>query len=980
MSASLRSAARVLAVALATSAALAATAVSPVAASGAPLLRDGERLELATAPGAPAVVGVEVGAGELVRVRVDQLDADVAIDTYDPAGAPGLSFDSQVRPGGPDFVYLSGAAGVWRLSVRGFEAGDRGRVRLSIDGRVPVGEPERERLRAEALFAEARRLRGEGGPARRGDARRGFEEALALYRRLDDPWRIADCLTYAGGLDLADRRPADSIPRHREALAWLERTGQETRVALTWVNLAWAHDNLADYQAALDAYANALERFDALGRPGGRATALAGVGRIYHALGAWDRAVDAHRQALDAWTAEGQAFGEAVAWSNIGRALDAAGDVRGAERAFRDAWTAADAAGGRRAAQIALRLAGALRRQGRADEARAWLDRAAERYEAAGDPRGRAAVRLERGELALAGAADGTPPDCAPFDAARAAFAGMGDPAGEAAALHGLARCRLHGGDRAAALDAARAAVDRLETLRADVREDELRATFLASHKAHYDLLLRLLFEEAEAASADATRHDAALREAFAVAERARARALLDALHEAGVAADGADAPDAADAADAAGWIRPVDVDGARAGLGPDAALVSWSLAGERAYVFAVTAEDLRAQALEVAPEALEERVAGYVELLAERDGEAWRPVGRRLSVELLDPLRALGPAVRRLVLVPDGALHRLPFEALPLEPDGDPLVARFEVTYAPSATVHRLLAARAPRDAAGEPGAVWVFGAPPVPAPGPHAAGDGEAMRGLELYAAEGFAPGPLPHAAREAREVAAIAGRLGRLWIGAEATEPRLKAPGADAAGVLHLATHGLVSHRSAARSALLLAPSAGGAAGDGDEDGFLQTAEICRLQLRDPLVVLSACESARGPLLAGEGVQGLARGFLFAGARAVVATLWNVGDAATADFMRRFYRRLAEGDAPAAALRAAKLETLAEDATASPRTWAAYVVIGDGGAPVRLADGAAARAAASGGGLRLGWLALVLLVAGGGAWLLRRRRAVG
>jgi CHAT domain-containing protein len=143
-----------------------------------------------------------------------------------------------------------------------------------------------------------------------------------------------------------------------------------------------------------------------------------------------------------------------------------------------------------------------------------------------------------------------------------------------------------------------------------------------------------------------------------------------------------------------------------------------------------------------------------------------------------------------------------------------------------------------------------------------------------------------------------------------------------------VIHFATHGLVSQRSPERSALVLSSGP-----DDGEDGFLETREIYGLKLHSDLVVLSACRTARGPILAGDSVEGLAQAFFFAGARSVLASLWDVSDARTTELMADFYGHLAEGLSKAEALRKAKLDMMGNGASSAPRYWAAFVLLGEG-----------------------------------------------
>jgi len=137
-----------------------------------------------------------------------------------------------------------------------------------------------------------------------------------------------------------------------------------------------------------------------------------------------------------------------------------------------------------------------------------------------------------------------------------------------------------------------------------------------------------------------------------------------------------------------------------------------------------------------------------------------------------------------------------------------------------------------------------------------------------------------------------------------------------------VLHFATHALVDTSFPLRSCLLLGEGQG-------QDGYLRASEIYALPMAADLVVLSACETGLGQVVAGEGAQSLARAFLHSGARAVVSTLWRVGDRTSVDLMSAFYARIARGEAVGRALGAAKRELLRRDLP--PRTWAGFVVSG-------------------------------------------------
>jgi CHAT domain-containing protein len=146
-----------------------------------------------------------------------------------------------------------------------------------------------------------------------------------------------------------------------------------------------------------------------------------------------------------------------------------------------------------------------------------------------------------------------------------------------------------------------------------------------------------------------------------------------------------------------------------------------------------------------------------------------------------------------------------------------------------------------------------------------------------------------------------------------------------------VLHFATHALVDDRAATRNALALAP------GGADADGFVAASDLAALRLDARLVVLSACRSAGGVVVDGEGVQGLTAPLLAAGARSVVATTWRISDRATVPFIEAFYSAMAGGLPVAEALRAAKLDAMHRGAP--PRDWAAFTAVGDPFATVSL-----------------------------------------
>ena len=289
--------------------------------------------------------------------------------------------------------------------------------------------------------------------------------------------------------------------------------------------------------------------------------------------------------------------------------------------------------------------------------------------------------------------------------------------------------------------------------------------------------------------------------------------------------------------------------------------------------------------------------------------------------------------------MVADGALHYLPFAALPLPGGGGAVLDAHEVVYLPS--VSALAASRRATAGRSRPaGRVAVVADPVFGADDPRvlrvrATGAGTAASGASGASTDSADRNAhfvrLPASRREALDLAARVPRAERkVLLGFEAERRSVIGGGLGGYGVVHFATHGVIDEEEPALSGLAL--SRVDPAGR-PRDGFLGLREIYDMALDADLVVLSACRTALGPEVRGEGMLGLTRGFLHAGARRVVASLWKVEDRATAELMSRFYRALWEDGLPApAALRRAQRELRAERRHRDPADWAGFVLVGD------------------------------------------------
>jgi CHAT domain-containing protein len=397
--------------------------------------------------------------------------------------------------------------------------------------------------------------------------------------------------------------------------------------------------------------------------------------------------------------------------------------------------------------------------------------------------------------------------------------------------------------------------------------------------------------------------------------------------------------------------------------LDPDTLLLEYSLGDNASYLFVVShtsitsyqlpkrseieAATRRAYELLTAPQPRPGETEAKLQARIKEANASYWPQAAALSQMLLGPAASQFGS-KRLLIVADGALQYLPFGALPvpdpkaptsprLEFVSTPLMVEHEVVHLPSASalaaLRRELAGRQPASKA-----VAVL-ADPV-----FSADDARVKPGGKAQAGEGR-PSDLTRAVNDVR------GELGRLLMTRDEAEAILsvtplngglaaldfRANRATATGdelsnyrIVHFATHGLLNseHPELSGLALSLVDEQGR-----PQDGFLRLHEIFNLRLPAELVVLSACRTGLGKEVKGEGLVGLTRGFMYAGAARVVASLWRVDDAATAELMKRFYRRmLQDGMRPAAALRAAQIEMWKKPQWQSPFYWGGFVLQGE------------------------------------------------
>ena len=410
---------------------------------------------------------------------------------------------------------------------------------------------------------------------------------------------------------------------------------------------------------------------------------------------------------------------------------------------------------------------------------------------------------------------------------------------------------------------------------------------------------------------------------AFELAERRRARDLSDRLTRSGALVT--------TNARSAAAKGPRDTQSAKlssiAGVIPDdhTALLEYVVGALDAPTTLLVVTRAGVQARLLPPiDSLAEEIDRFVSL-TESAADA-RTVSRVLGAALLDSAVALLPhSISNVVVVPDGRLYHVPFDALRLA-DGSYAVERYAMSVAPSAAVVAALWQRTREHGTtpARPVRLLAFGDPAFANAG--TAGGGVRDEGAtEIYRSDFDSAGGLQRledSGREARLVARFAPES-EVRLRERASAAYLERAPLENFNVIHFATHALVDERTASRTALALAP------GDG-KSGFVGAGDLAALHLDADLIVLSACRTAGGVVVGGEGIQGLTAPLLQAGARSVVATQWRIGDRSTIAVVESFYRGLARGLPVAGALRAAKLEAIRRGAPSSE--WAAFTAVGD------------------------------------------------
>lgn len=769
-----------------------------------------------------------------------------------------------------------------------------------------------------------------------------YQRSLRVAEEQGNKIRIGTALNNIGVLYKSWGDYARSLEYYQRSYDLRAGLGDKLGMSISMLNIGDIHQEQGNYQLSLDYFQKSLALREALADKEGIATVLSALGEGYRLVGRYDLALESLRRSLSLREALGNKPRIARTLHNLGNVSLSQGDAASARQFYERALALEEAAGDReRSVDTLNRLGLAYETEGASEKALETATRAAtlarqigylEGLWPARAVAGRAQRALKR--TAEARAALDEAIETIEFVRARAAggeqegqyfFADKISPYAEMVAL------LVAGGRAEEALQYAERARARvlLDVLRAG-RSDITKSLTPSERERERTLRRELSALNARAQREAAQSRPDAARLADLNGRLDRARLDLDAYTNAlyslhpELRLQRGDAPRAS--------VTQLNEQLGR----PDTALMEYVVGDEQTFLFVLTggggaaAPDLKVYTVGVRRRELLDRVGRFRHQLAERD-LLFGGAARALYDLLVAPARAQLRGKTALVIVPDDALWELPFQALQ-SPAGRYVLEDSAVSYTPSLSVLRATVMRRrgrPANASPVPN-LLAFG---NPAPG--GGGGGRAESGGMMSERSGA----LPEAERQVRTLGQLYGAANsRVYTGAEAREERFKAE-AGRYRVLHLAAHGVLNDASPMYSHIVLSR----AATDAAEDGLLETWELMSLDLNADMVVLSACETARGGVRPGEGMVGLSWGFFVAGSPTTLVSQWKVDSSATTELMLGFYRHLKAGagdheasrpDAPskAAALREASLKLISSERYAHPFYWAGFVLIGD------------------------------------------------
>jgi len=765
-------------------------------------------------------------------------------------------------------------------------------------------------------------------------------EAQVTFEKAGDANGLAGAFLHLGNLHIGQGKFAVAADDYRQCAA----VPESGRTAFCLERVGQCQESLGQYREAMATFREAIAAATASKKPIVHAEALAGMGDVYMNQGNTELAVYYDQKAIEMFRELGSTAMVASTRNNLGIAYDLMGRGDRALECYRENLALMETLGYTRGINMSkMNIASVLFKLGRDEEAAPVLRDLLPAYEKTDDPDARANVRRllaeieeRRGNLSAA---------------LEHAVKAAAEPTDGIKDIY-LSRTLVgHLYRKLGRIDEARTslagAIDAIESMHGHSTGGEVHF-FDHRSEAYSEMALLMIdqgriddaFESAERYRSrvliDVLRSGPADRPlALTDDERKRERELADRLSALHREAARATTPELTERIAAArrehdafqqelaaahprlrverGTLPPVTARDASSRLPAEAALVEFLVTDEKTYAFVIAGGRIEVRAIDVARDDLARRAESFRTLLADRRPDFRKPA-RELHQTLIAPIADLLAKRRSWILIPDGPLWNLPFQAL-LDPHGTYLAEKAAIVYAPSLAAWLEMSREAESASANGRREMLAFGNPTTPA-------------GTDVEGSSRGKLTSLPEAEAEVKSAARYYGADSAVYVRGEATEERFKAE-APHFRVLHVAGHGVLNDASPMHSYLLLASGNGKT-----EDGYLEAGELMQMDLGAELVVLSACDTARGTYAAGEGIIGFSWALFAARCRTQVVSQWKVDSAATSVLMRNFHRNVRHDRTQAAsAMQKTIVSMLRTKEYRHPFYWAAFVVLGDG-----------------------------------------------
>ncbi|RME00032.1 MAG: CHAT domain-containing protein [Calditrichaeota bacterium] len=815
-----------------------------------------------------------------------------------------------------------------------------------------------------------------------------YNKALAMMPPNSDPKLRGNLLSSLGATHSLQGKNEIALQELREAIRLHRQIGFLSGMTTNLINLGAIYVETNDLSRGLEYFMQARDIADKLAEPYDLQVAVGNIGEIYRLLGDYKKALDYLEKATKlAYSVRDS--------SRVGAWL---GATASCHLALKDTVSALSTF--RQAARILIRIhdtrnaalvyadmASIFSHRGRWQDAEKYFTKALSFLKAAGNPFSMGILHNQIADMYF---------KRRQYPAAKEHYQKALQMGSQLHAEHiiwqalfGLGKVSEHQGKFAKARTYYHDAIAHIEGIRSKLPEDFQRIHYVQNKVAVYEKMINLLQQRTKPDGSPAS-----VKEAFSYAERIRARALLDLLTAAKVNLDeGVDKKLLAEetqlqqeitrvqihlypesetsdaykrlqkrlrelednldrvhfqmAAQRARRVKqatakPLTADYVQKKILQDGeVLLEYFLGKNRSWLWCITSQAIRA---------IELPSRSYLDSLAMKYfaeisrpplyGSRFSRAGEQLYKHLLVPAAPELENARHVVIIPDGALHLVPFETFIIgekEKRKRYAIEKWHFSYAPSASVlARLMQSNS--ESHEKPKLDLLIFADPKYEPDMHIASKrGELLTSkmqidtisINLYQQRGFSLSNLSWSDTEGQAIAALFPREKVVvYTGDQASEDQVKKERLDQFKMIHFSTHGLLDEENPLRSCLVFSLD-----NDPAEDGFLQLREIMALQLDADLAVLSACQTGRGRFSNGEGIVGLTRAFFYAGTRALVSSLWRVDDRSTAELMAIFYRFLRKGLTTAEALHQAQLEFLtgANQRWQHPYFWAPFVLHG-------------------------------------------------